>query len=244
LTAGASRVQKYRCQAGTWKYVSASGVCTCTPGEVYSYTNSCGVWSACGSRFTGTKVNTLSRICPSGKTTWTQDRSGCSCIESVKYSYPKCPTGFNGGSRKTERKHDCDTQKCSAAVEVSNTCSCTPETNTRWRDCPSGFSGKYKEERNFTCPDGSSNPGKLAPAWTEVEGFTKLDMCTCQESTTTRKESCPDGQYGDIATLVELKCIAPDQAPIKTETPIINEACKPIPPVQCSWKWLARNKGN
>jgi hypothetical protein len=54
---------------------------------------------------------------------------------------------------------------------------------------------------------------------------------------TIRKESCPDGQFGDIATRVELTCPDETKAPVRIETPIINKACEPLPPIQCRWQW-------
>lgn len=232
ITAGASRVERYRCRDGAWEFVSASGLCECTPEVTGTRT------VACGTGYTGNAVSTTTRTCPSGTSVTTTDRSTCTCVERTETRSASCPSGFtaiNGGMTQT-RNWTCNAatglgtwSSWSTAGPTSN-CVCNESTETRNLTCPTGYSGSIRQERTRSCPSGTMS------AWTDVPGG---NTCTCSTMSEERLRSCPTGQQGQI---VERRTFACPSATWGAWAETTN-TCAPIPPRICNWNPVGSPSG-
>ena len=236
---GGTRSARYRCDNGSWVHESTWGdPCNCTAASNPIQTVSCAAWSACGNRFTGTQTRQAQYSCPSG--TWntvTINNSGCTCANTVRTRNRSCPPGFNdpAGIITQENRHDCAASPpaCTGWLTTSNTCACLPDTDTRQINCPGGLTGTIDQERFFTCPSGSTNPGNWG-AWQNVGGQPDSAFCSCVPSTNIEDRSCPTpGHIGVYQVQVDFQC--PSATTVET---VVTDTCAPPPPVTCSWNML------
>ena len=229
-SAGGTRYARYQCDSGSWDLVWTWGdPCDCTASTGTPRDVSCRRWSSCGNRYSGTRTIQTNFVCPEGRSrTITLDDSGCTCLETSRERQRSCPSGFNGGRIFQRNTHDCSATppRCSGWIEYDRTCSCTPETDTRTLSCPSGLTGEIRQERNFTCPGGSTNPG-VQGGWTTVS-----NTCTCVPSSRVESRSCPiSGHSGTYRVRVNFNC---PSATYSEE--VIENTCVAPPPIPYYWR--------
>lgn len=222
--AGASQERIYRCQSGSWVIESdVQGVCNCTPGTVSTTTGACGAGSI------GTVTTTVTRTCPDGTLT-TTDNAGAACVCSPdqRNGTRPCPAGYTG-SVPTVSTNTCPGNVWGPYVDVPggiNNCTCR-NNETRTTSCPSGLTGGGTvENRTVTCTSGG---GATYGPWTQVS----YD-CTCNPRTVQEPFPCPAGQTGSIIRSRSLQCPGGTWTPWTTIPG--GYQCEPIPPVVCNWQ--------
>ena len=235
---------------GNWQDKPGEGradKCTCTP---YTQTRN----RNCPSGLSGNYQQERKFTCSNGPNqpgilgNW-QDKPGsgladkCTCTPYTQTRNRNCPSGLSG-TYKQQRKYTCSNGTnqpgtLSGWAEkpgsgIADSCTCTPYTQTRSRNCPGGLSGRYKQERNFTCPNGTNQPGTLS-SWRDKPGEGAADNCICTPSSTPGKpKSCPKGLTGEIRTEIVVQCPSGNTVVRDVDDPAV--VCKPPPPIICKWQ--------
>ncbi len=191
ITAGNSGTQVYICNNGQWLAEGAmTGSCSCTP------TNG-NVTSSCGAGYTGTRVDHVVRVCPSGVRTSTPVSNNCVCANNYRQTRTRsCPTGYNG-SIPQERFFRCGPPNTwgdwlylngeTQAQATARNCSCSDRTETRYVACGANQNGSIEELRTIRCTGSGVEIGEWAP----VAGGNHCEDKVCRW----RTSSQPQGPY-------------------------------------------------
>jgi len=192
--AGTNFYQWYICKSNTWKIDNAQGgggSCNCTASTTTKT-------KGCGKGFTGDKIVTETKSCPSGTTSVTEDKSACVCVNTSETRSKKCSKGFNEGGASEKRDWICSSTTAGNWTKWTSTgsatpCSCEEENVSEELNCTGGLAGKYWRYKEFECPGESSSPGK----WTGWDYPAAENYCFCDSSKKeTKKTTCPKGQAG------------------------------------------------
>ena len=211
---GGTRNARFRCDAGTWRLEASWGdPCNCTAGPPNVNPNaSCNIPNSCNGTFSGTAIVTSQRICPSGGSNTTTDRSACVCQGGTRMITPSCPPGFNVNNQTQSINYVCNADPTAAGTctpgAITGSCECSPtSTPLPNAPCPSLLNGSIPQTREFTCPGGSTAPGVTNVVPDRNDPAVIATYCTCNNSNSQRTVVCPVDQ-GFI----------PDMAAIETTT--------------------------
>ncbi len=187
ITAGNSGRLVYTCTDGQWvAQGSMTGSCVCTPQDRTTT-------ASCPTGYTGSRVQRVVRICPSGRTTTTILSDNCTCVDNYRQTQTRsCPSGYTG-SIPQERFFRCGaTPSWSAwrdvhANPVATNCRCTDRTETRYRACGANQTGSIEERRTIRCTGSGVEVGE----WTSVGGGNDCKPKVCKWKTSSSPQLSP-----------------------------------------------------
>ena len=194
FTAGDSRVVIYKCNAGAWGLISATGRCTCIP--VDDTTTPLCTSILDGGWLGNAVVHTVVTCSPHDSNT-TTDTSACVCTPISQTSIASCPSGWTG-NKTVQRDWTCSSPTeglWGSWYTAVNSCVCASFTETRNLTCPTAHTGIWTQSRSFTCPASWS-------AWTDV-----IKTCACTGlPDQTRTVNCDSGFVGNKTQKREYSC--------------------------------------
>ena len=261
---GISREQRFRCQAGSWTSIGASGVCSCAHPDGHTEPETV----PCPTGYSGDRTRTRTYQCPPGE--WGSfgpyDMSTCECAAGVEqFQNRSCSQAHSDGiiphaghlpnpdSVRIKRTSVCSSgpsgarswdppgssswHNRSAWELVSNGCECIPGVVTEDRPCPVGFVDSLDGDPNGITVQQTTtcDSGPTGPV--TVSGWVEIaDRCDCDTTRApiTRNESCPTGFVGHKEQQALWQCPGGTWGPW-TDIPG-RDFCVPAVEPVCSWQ--------
>lgn len=268
---GVSRRETWQCnglvdtdgagvETGSWRFISGTGVCNCTPGVAGVPPPNPIVTTGCGTGYSGNQTCQKQRFCPAGTVSTVCNRTACVCVPFVQKQDLACPAGLtcpvgwtppNSACRWQTRNWQCPAATWTAWTPTNN-CVCEPQPpKTRTVSCPQGYKGPgYVQTSVFTCPaqpapPAAAIPGTWGPWLPAIPNPPTAPQCTCEINTETREEDCPNGIPGTFTQTRNWTCpggaggagVWSAWAPVVPwPGPVPPPECPIPPPVVYTWK--------